>query len=137
MRQEKTREAIDQGLPCYGWELDIPEYYVVHGHDDKGYYFKGPLCESGKGPKPWNELGDTTIGVLEMYVVKPGTAADDVKTVKDAFEFALEHAKSSDKWVYPKYKSGLAGYDLWVTALQQGKADGFGTAFNAAVWAEC
>jgi len=35
---EKTKKAIDQGLPCYGWELKIPEYYVVYGYDEKGMH---------------------------------------------------------------------------------------------------
>lgn len=134
---EKTRQAIDEGLPCYGWELDIPEFYVVYGYDDVGYYFSGPGCDSGSGPKPWQELADTEIGVLEMYNVRPGQAADDIKTIKEAFQFALEHAGSPVKWIYPKYRAGLAGFDNWIGALEAGKADGFGMAYNAAVWNEC
>ena len=134
---ENTRKAIDQDLPCYGWELDIPEYYVVYGYDDKGYYFSGPGCEEGKGPKPWQELGSSEIGALEMYTVRPGSAADDSTTVKEALEFALEHAGSPDKWIFPRYKAGLAGYDNWINALKAGRADGHGMAYNAAVWSEC
>jgi len=79
-----VKDAIDEGLPCYGWELDIPEYYVVYGYDEKGYLFKGPMCEKGKGSKPWSELGDSEIGVLEMYVVSPGSPQDE-----KIIEFAL------------------------------------------------
>ena len=41
---EKAKQAIDKGLPCYGWNLDtrFPEFYVVYGYDDVGYYFCGP-----------------------------------------------------------------------------------------------
>ena len=134
---EKTRQAIDEGLPCYGWELEIPEFYVVYGYDDKGYFFSGPGCDSGKGPKPWKELGDTEIGIVEMYSVKPGQVADDVITVKEAFSFALEHSKGPAKWIFPKYKAGLAGFDSWIHALEAGKAHDFGMAYNAAVWSEC
>lgn len=132
-----ARHAINEGLPCYGWELDVPEYYVVYGYDDIGYYFSGPGCDSGKGPKSWKELGDTKIGWLEMYWIKPGEATDDTTTVKEAFAFALKHAQSPEKWIYPKYKAGLAGFENWINALENGKADGFGTAYNAAVWTEC
>lgn len=134
---ENTKRAIDGGLPCYGWELDIPEFYVVYGYDDAGYYYSGPNCDAGTGPKPWQELGDSEIGCLEMYTVKPGQATDDVTTVKEAFAFALEHAKSPDKWIYPKYEAGLDGFDAWIRALESGTADGFGMAYNAAVWSEC
>lgn len=132
---EKTKQAIDEGLPSYGWELDIPEFYVVCGYDDEGYIFCG--LGKGKGHKPWKELGDSEIGVLEMYAVKPGQASDDATTVKDAFSFVLEHSKSPEKWVFPKYKAGLAGFDNWIHALETGKADGFGVAYNAVVWSEC
>jgi len=60
---------IDQGLPCYGWELDDAEFYVIYGYDDQGYYFSGPSWQPVKGPKNWQELGDTGIGVLEVYSV--------------------------------------------------------------------
>lgn len=134
---EMAKQAIDEGLPCYGWELDIPEYYVVYGYDDEGYYFSGPRCDSGKGPKRWQELGDSEIGVLEMYAVKRGQPADDVMTVKEALAFAIEHSKSPAKWIFPKYKSGLAGYDAWIHALKSGAAHAVGMAYNAAVWNEC
>ena len=134
---ENTRKAIDQDLPCYGWELDIPEYYVVYGYDDKGYYFSGAGCDDGKGPKPWQEMGNTGIGMLEMYTVRPGPAADDRTTVKEALEFALEHARSPKGWIYPRYKAGLEGYDNWISALEAGRADGQGMGYNAAVWSEC
>lgn len=134
---ERTKQAIDQGLPCYGWELDIPEFYVVYGYDDSGYFFSGPGCDAGKDPKAWDELGNTEIGVIEMYVVRPGQAADDTVTVKQALAFALEHAKSPAKWIFPKYKAGPAGYDNWIHALETETADGLGMAFNAAVWSEC
>lgn len=134
---EKVRKAIDEGSPCYGWELDIPEYYVIFGYDDQGYYFKGPGCCSGKGPLPWGKLGDTDIGVIKVVAVREASPAEDGKTVKEALQFALEHSKSPDKWIFPKYKAGLSGYDLWIEALKNEKAHGHGTAYNAAVWCEC
>lgn len=134
---ETVKQAIDAGLPCFGWELDIPESYVIYGYDDTGYYYSGPQCDSGKGPKPWRELGDTGIGVVSVSVVKRSKAADDRTTVKEALQFALEHSKNPEKWIFPKYKAGLAGYDLWIKALETEKADGFGMAYNAAVWNEC
>jgi len=134
---EHVKGAIDRGLPCYGWELEIPEFYVVYGYDEEGYYFSGPGCDGGKGPKPWQELGDTGIGVVEMYSVSPGQAAGDATIVREALAFALEHATSPEKWIFPEYKAGLAGYDQWITAVGSGRASAFGMAYNAAVWAEC
>ncbi len=134
---DQSRKAIDAGLPCYGWELHIPEYYVVHGYDDSGYYYTGPGSDAGRSPKPWKELGDSLIGWLEMYWLRPGKAADDPTVVREALAFALEFAQSPDKWIYRRYKAGLSAYDSWIKALRSGDADGFGVAYNAAVWAEC
>ncbi len=134
---EATKQAIDDGLPCYGWELHIPEFYVVHGYDDVGYYFNGPGADGGKMPKPWQELGDTEIGVIEMYSVQSAEAKEDATVVRQALEFAVAIRDDADKWSFDLYKMGLAAYDLWIESTENGKANGFGTAFNAAVWAEC
>jgi hypothetical protein len=134
---EYARQAIDQGRPCYGWELEIPEFYVVYGYDDVGYYYSGPGCDEGKGPKPWQELGDTGIGVLELYSVWPGVAAGDATTVKQALTFALEHAANSKEWIFEDYRAGLEGFDNWIRALQAGKASDMGMRFNTGVWLEC
>ena len=39
---DRVRQSIDLGQPCFGWELLIPEYYVITGYDDTGYFFVGP-----------------------------------------------------------------------------------------------
>lgn len=134
---EMIRAAIDEGLPCFGWELVVPEYYVITGYDDVGYCFKGPGCDEGKGPKPWRSVGDTGIGVLEMYVIRPASPADDSTIVKRALQFASEYGRDPSAWTFEGYTGGLAGYDTWVSALENGRADGFGTAYNAVVWSEC
>ena len=110
---------------------------MINGYDDEGYLFSGPMPEPAKIPKPWQELAAGDIGVIEMYSVKPVKPADDTTTVKQAFEFALEYARSPKKWIYDKYKAGLEGFDLWIGTLETDTADGFGMAYNAAVWLEC
>jgi hypothetical protein len=134
---EHVRQAIDQGKPCYGWELEIPEFYVVYGYDDVGYYYSGPGCDEGKGPKPWQELGDTGIGLLELYSVWPGEVADDATTVKQALTFALEIAANPEEWIFEHYRAGLEGFDNWIRALQEGKASDMGMRYNTGVWLEC
>jgi hypothetical protein len=137
---DHAKQALDQGFPCYGWELEIPEFYVIYGYEDGedgGYLFKGPGCDEGKGPKPWRELGDTGIGVLELYSIRPGTPADDVTTVKQALTAALKHASNPKEWIFGEYRSGLEGYDNWIGALEAGAASDMGTRYNTGVWHEC
>jgi hypothetical protein len=134
---EHVRKAIGQGQPCYGWELEIPEYYVINGYDDVGYLYSGPGCDEGRGPKPWQELGDTGIGMVEIYSVMPGEVADDATVIREALAFALEHARNPDRWILPRYRAGLEGYETWLRSIETGTASAMGMSYNAAVWEEC
>lgn len=134
---DTVREFIDTGLPCYGWELDIPEFYVVNGYDETGYLYSGAMCRDGKGPKPWNELGVSEIGVLEMNFVKASPPLDDISIVKDALTFAVEFSSSPGAWLFPDYSAGLDGFDSWMNALRNNQAHDWGMAYNSAVWYEC
>jgi hypothetical protein len=113
-----VKESIDDGIPCYGWELEIPEFYVIYGYDDIGYFYSGTECDDGKGPKAWNDLGDTGIGIVEVYNVKPHAAEGAKRTVKEALAFALEFAQGPDKYLLPDYKAGAEGYDLWIKGVE-------------------
>ncbi len=132
-----VQEAINNNLPCYGWELMVPEFYVINGYDTKGYYFSGPLAKKMKGPKDWIELGNTDISILELYTITLGNPADDRIVVKEAFRNALEHSNNPPKWIRPEYRSGMAGYERWIKAVESGTAHAQGMAYNTAVWAEC
>lgn len=131
-----VRTALDSNVPCYGWELDVPEFYVLYGYDDAGYYYSGPGCDKGKGPKPWRDLGVSQIGWLQVSTVKAVPPAPDPKTVKEALQAALAHAQNP-RGLAPPYRCGLAGYDVWAKALREGKADRFGQGYNGACWSEC
>jgi len=129
-----VRNCIDEGTPCYGWELDIPEYYVIYGYDEDGYYVSGPGCDEGAGPIPWQRLGTSEIGVVLVVGVRPAAPADARQAVRDALTYALELGHNRRKWT--DRAGGLAGYDLWIETMEAGKADRFGLGYNAAVWAE-
>ena len=132
-----VREGLDRDIPCYGWELNVPEYYVIYGYDEGGYYYSGAGCDEGAGPKPWQEVGASEIGVLEMHKVEPCEPAAAEEVVKAALTLAREHAEGPEKWIFPLYRSGPAGFDLWAEALEEGTAHRLGQGYNGAVWAEC
>jgi len=134
---EFTQKTIDAGLPVYAWEIEIPEFYVVNGYDEVGYYYSGPAADEGKGPKPWNELGDTGIGIVELYSVKPVEPKPAIEAVKSSFKNVIKHAANPADWIFEKYASGLRGYDLWIEGLESGLANRFGMGYNAVVWLEC
>ena len=134
---EMIKAAIDADLPCYGWEMKVPEFYTIHGYDDVGYFYSGAGCDDGEGPKAWKEVGSTELGWLAMFTLKPCKPADVKKQVKDAFEFALEFSKNQNKYLYTPYESGLEAYDNWIDILERDASLSIGTPYNAAVWAEC
>jgi len=134
---EAVRQAIDNGDPCYGYPLHtIPEIYMIHGYNQCGYFFNGPGCESGDGPKLWTELG-LPDQYFDIHVVKSHETAPPEKTIRDALHFVIEFSADTNTWISHEYKAGPAAYDQWIHALRLGHADAFGTAFNALVWSEC
>ena len=134
---EHVRSAIDAGLPCYGWELAEPEYYVIVGYEGDDYCFAGPGAEDGSGRKRWDQLGISDIGCLEAYSLRPQPVESDAVVVKSALEFALAFANNRGDWIFPQNTGGLAAYDAWIAAIRADMKDAFGLSYNAACWAEC
>ena len=132
-----AKKSIDAGLPLYGWELDTPEFYVIYGYDQASYYFSGPGANGGIAPKPWGELGESDIGLIELYNIKPKESQPDRVIITSALKNALKHAQNPKDWIYENYASGLRAYDFWIEALENGRASRFGMSYNAAVWHEC
>lgn len=131
---QHVRRAIDQGVPCYGWELDIPEYQVIFGYDQSGYYISGPGCDEGKGPVPKQDLGRSEIAQVIVASIRSTAPADDRQTTRDSLVCALDMAHNRQNWT--DRAGGLRGYDAWIRCMETGRAGRFGLGYNAAVWAE-
>lgn len=131
------RDAVDKGLPCYAWEMDKPLYYLVAGYDESGYYYIDPESMDIMGPKPYDHLGLSDWGILEVHIIRPGSISDNLKTLKDIFEYAIN---VNDPALYPPnqgYVMGLKAYGTWGVAIAKGTADLYGIAYNASFWAKC
>jgi len=107
------------------------------GYDDQGYYFSGPGEEQGPSPKAWQELGESEIGMLELYALKPARGKEIEIQVRESLVFALAFNQGSPEWVLPDYFAGQDAYQVWIDALISGRASLMGHAYNAAVWEEC
>ncbi len=106
-----VKNCIDNGVPCYGWELDVAEYDVINGYTDGGYIYSRPGHVKETGLLPWNELGTSPIGILEIHSVHPTDTADSSKAIKESFQNVLYHAGNPSDLILPSYRSGIAGYD--------------------------
>jgi hypothetical protein len=133
-----VRTRIDQGLPCYAWELThIPAYYVITGYDDSGYTYSG--WDSDKqGVCPWDKLGTYDVKQLSVNCVRPTEAASETKVVKDALSYVLARIERPDGWaISDHYQTGLPAYEMWAEALETGRAIRDGEAYVSIVWREC
>lgn len=128
---DKARRGIDSGHPSLLWEW---EWVLVSGYDETGYYLTGDVCVDRDGPMPWQELGGTDVGWMELVVIKPGVPAADAAAVKAGLEFAVEFWQNPGKWT-TDCKGARAAYDTWLAALEQ-KTNPPEAARTAAVYLE-
>ncbi len=132
---EKVGQALRQGIPVFGWELGMPDYYLLAGTDKDGYlYFD---YDGSVKPCRWDKVGTSDIGMAEFLLVSrleetPGTE----QQVRESFKFFTEYQTDPSRFALPGYTQGPAGYDIWIKALQKGEYDSLGVAYNAHVWAE-
>lgn len=131
------RASINKGLPCYAWEMDKPLYYLIAGYDETGYYYIEPDSLKITGPKPYNELGESEWGILEIHIIRPGSISDNLKTLKDIFEYAISIDNPEIYCPLSGYTMGTDAYRIWWEALSRGNVDYYGIAYNASFWAKC
>lgn len=131
-----VREAIDRGNPCYGYQvfLPIPDYYVIPGYDEIGYYYEG--CKTG-GPTQWDKLGTHDVMVLEVCLLEPCEQAPPDKTVREALAISLRFNRDPGHMVFPTYASGQEAYALWASELESGRALWDHHSWNAFLWRDC
>ena len=131
------RDSINKGLPCYVWWMDKPQYYLIAGYDEEGCYYIDPESRKAVGPKPYSELGENGWGVLEIHIIRPGSISDNLKTLKDIFEYAINVGSPDIHKPNSGYTMGINAYQIWWEAICSGRADQYGIAYNSAFWANC
>jgi hypothetical protein len=145
--RQKIGNAIHAGYPSYGWDMKIPEYYVINGFDESGSLTSNDhdgtaVCISGPDAEQewvkWKDTGGVGTGVFEIGVVRPCDPKDDIVVAREALESALDMTDHAEQWAANEaYKVGVQGYDLWISAISEGTASGFGMALAASSWGQC
>ncbi len=133
---ELAKESLNYDVPVIAWEVYVPEFYVVNGYDDNGYFASGALDEKLTKSVPWDKLGTTDIGWLWLASVSKEEPKPDIEILKGVIDFTLKFATTRD-YLHDNYVSGLEAYDGWINALSSKEAVYNGASYNAAVWAEC
>ena len=130
---DATQKALADNKPVFGWELNIPEYYLIIGTDDNGYLYYD--FDGSVGHKPWDELGESDIGLLTIYIVSSLEREPDRREqVHTALDFFNDYHTNPEQYAYEGYTQGSRGYDVWIEALSEDKADPWGLAYNTQVW---
>jgi beta-lactamase regulating signal transducer with metallopeptidase domain/RimJ/RimL family protein N-acetyltransferase len=134
---DMVRAAVDAGLPCYADRVFwIPDYALITGYDDVGYYYSH--WDQTGGPTPWEKLGTEDIQVLDVWRVETCDAEADDEVVRAALQTVLERAATPDSWTLADdHVSGPAAFDLWADELESGHAQLGGHGFNMLFWQEC
>jgi len=134
---DMVRDRIDQGLPCYAWELThIPAYYVITGYDEGGYTYSG-WESSEQGACPWGKLGAFDVKQIAVNCVHPAEPAPDEVAVRETLEYVVSRVERPGGWsISPRYRTGLPAYEMWAHALESGKAIYDGHAYLTQVWLE-
>ena len=106
-----ARAALDRGLPCYGWEVRpyIPDYFVIPGYDEVGYYYGGYWGDAGGGPTPWETLGTHDVHMVEVYSVEPHPPAAPAQVLRAALTAAVDLAERPNGRIFPDTLPALPG----------------------------
>ncbi len=132
---QTVQSAMDSGTPVFGWELGIPEYYLIVGTDSSAYKY----CDFDGSIKhcPYDRIGTSDIGMAEFNLLsRTESAPSALYQVSSALSFLDSYQTNAAAYALPGYTMGTAAYDVWLNAMQSNKADQFGLAYNAAVWTE-
>ncbi len=132
-----VQRSLADGVPCIGFELAYPEFFVIDGIEDESYTFIIPANDGTtaavRAALGWSDLA-REIGWVRVQAICPVEPAPDEAVVREAL--ATVHERMNREAEEGMFVTGLRALDLWARALEQGEAQGFGHRRNAAAWAE-
>jgi hypothetical protein len=136
--EEAVRQHLNAREPCAIQNMDNQ---IIYGYDEERLLLTQPWgasCELTPATltlQTWDEFGDELHANFFSFQKVP--PADDTKIITRSLQYALDLFKNPKKYTFDKYTIGAGAYDIWITALEQGKAHAHGNWWNATVWSEC
>lgn len=130
---ESINDCLDSRRPAIVWDADAPEFGLVIGREPRGGQY---TFSTMPNPDPWqaskNEV-PRTVGILRVFVPVERKSCDPRKAASDSLAFAIRHSRGAN--CYEDYQGGMAAYEAWMTAMQEGRVlrDPFSHAYNVAV----
>ncbi|WP_199615870.1 RNA polymerase sigma factor [Paenibacillus alkalitolerans] len=127
------QKSAASGRPVIAWDVFAPEFDLITGYDDNEM---NVIADNGKKRKtiPYEQLGRGGSGGLFVCSI------DRVEPVpfEEALRRALRHIRhhSLGELGFIGYTSGLAAYQMWIRAFDNGAVDELGNAYTASVAAD-
>uniref|UniRef100_A0A7C4GBD6 DUF4872 domain-containing protein n=1 Tax=candidate division WOR-3 bacterium TaxID=2052148 RepID=A0A7C4GBD6_UNCW3 len=146
---ERVRSEIDAGRACVVWgATDCPEFAVVYGYEDESYRVRS--CRGLQaGMKPDRLLGPDeepeppvrfdelkAPGCVAAFLFGEPVRVDPEKADRNALARAAQLLGDRHAGLLPGFAHGAKAFSAWAEALEAGRAQKFGNAYNAAVWQE-
>lgn len=129
------QETIDQGLPAIVWNLDRNEFGFAYGYDDSArtLAYQGMQSKSARAVS-YDGLGRTgqepPLFVLAIRKRVSAPISEDAVLAS-----IIQHVQGKEPPV-AGFAFGLQGYRLWLDAVQSGRLDAHGHAYQVAILAE-
>lgn len=145
---ELIQSSIDRGIPAIAWNLSSSEFSLIYGyHDDRRTLTFREFAKE-RNCVPYERLGRTAADP-ELFIATlrapeggaagwrrgPSDPALGRAALRQALSAIVDHAHGKETAVRG-YNHGLAAYETWISALQNGSADPVGHAYGIALLAE-
>ncbi|MFD0589917.1 hypothetical protein ACFQZE_18205 [Paenibacillus sp. GCM10027627] len=132
-----VQESIDRGIPAISFDLFTPEAGLIYGYDDEKQLFHAKDV-SQDGTLPYCTFSDSKIDLLFVVTISDSLPHSKYEMMRMALSMIVDHARGKE-WMHifeGKFAQGLAGYEAWIKAMEELRADETGNAYNVAVVAD-
>ncbi len=130
------RESINRGVGLVIWAPSIPEFGIVIGYDDEdGVIFTRDCFNEDVIPILYDNLGVSEVPYLFLQTFYSRTEVKKEKMFKESLKYAVNQW-NKEFHTPPYYASGRRAYDLLIKAMENGKFDEHGLAYNLSVYTE-
>jgi hypothetical protein len=128
-----VQKSIDRGIPAITWDLFVPDFGVLYGYNDEKQELHGK-DPTQDGTLPYEKLGRGQVGEMFVMILEEEIPVTPLSMIRGALEIAIDHAhRREHERDKPRYQNGLAGYDAWIEAFENGHVREIGNSYNLAI----
>lgn len=127
------KSSLASGRPVLAWDLFGPGFDLITGYDDKEMFIH---ADNGNKQKtiPYESLGQGSTGGLFVCSLDRLKEMPFTESLRYAIRQVRKHAQGELGFL--GYTSGLAAYQAWIRAFENGQIDEVGNAYTASVAAD-